>query len=140
MVVPDRPMPTFRRKLPATAAPGRRAPQAPAAAASTASAAPVKAEGWGTLKGQVVFGGTPPPPKVLQAKGKAEKDPDGVRVKDAPIVSERLVVDAANKGVKNVLVYLPGRPRSTKTPRRRRLAKTVEFDQKNCVFSPTSWA
>ena len=69
------------------------------------AAAPVKAEGWGTLKGQVVFGGDPPTPKVLAEKGKAAKDPE-VCAKDAPLVSERLVVDGATKGVKNVLVYL----------------------------------
>src|ERR1700722_9583213 len=41
-----------------SAAPATSAPAA--ASASTASTAPVKAEGWGTLKGQVVFGGDPP--------------------------------------------------------------------------------
>ena len=69
------------------------------------AAAPVKAEGFGTLKGQVVFAGDPPAAKVLFEKGKAAKDPE-VCAKDAPLLSERLVVDGATKGVKNVLVYL----------------------------------
>ena len=67
--------------------------------------APVTAEGWGTLKGHVVFGGDPPTPKVIAEKGKAAKDPE-VCAKDAPLVSERLVVDGPTKGVRNVLVYL----------------------------------
>ena len=33
------------------------------AAATPAPAAAVKAEGWGTLKGQIVFGGAPPAPE-----------------------------------------------------------------------------
>ena len=39
-------------------------------------------------------------------KGKAAKNPEVCAV-DGPIVSERLIIDAATKGVKNVLVYLP---------------------------------
>ena len=42
----------------------------------------------------------------LVEQGKAEKNPE-VCAKDGPIKSERLVVDPASKGVKNVLVYLP---------------------------------
>src|SRR5262249_61644462 len=64
-----------------------------------------KAEGWGPLKGQITLKGTAPKPKELAEKGKANKDPD-VCAADAPIYSERLVVDEASKGVKNVLVYL----------------------------------
>src|SRR5262245_43307725 len=83
---------------------GGGAATAPTPAAATA-ATPVKAEGCGTLKGRVVYGGDPPQPKVLQEKGKAIKDPD-ICAKDAPIMSERLVVDSGTKGVKNVFVYL----------------------------------
>ena len=49
---------------------------APAAARGTA---PVKAEGWGTLKGQVVFGGDPPAPKVLAREGQGREGPRGLR-------------------------------------------------------------
>ena len=89
--------------VPATSTAG--ASGSTAGSAATSSAAPVKAEGWGTLKGQVIFGGDPPPQKTLVEQGKAEKNPD-VCAKDGPIKAERLVV-GDGKGVKNVLVYLP---------------------------------
>ena len=86
-------------------APAAAGTPAPSSTATTAAATPVKAEGWGILKGQVVFGGDPPPQKLLVEQGKAEKNPD-VCAKDSPIKAERLVV-GDGKGVKNVLVYLP---------------------------------
>jgi plastocyanin len=103
---------------------------------SAATPAPTGAVGgWGTLKGQVVFEGTPPPPKVLQEKGKAEKNPEACAV-DGPIFAERLVVDAATKGVKNVLVYFP-RPTSVNEDAKKAFTgKTVVFDQKKCIFEP----
>src|SRR5262249_58482240 len=82
------------------------APPAGAPAGTSTGAAPVKAEGWGTLKGQVLYGSNAPEPVVLFEKGKAPKDAEVVCSKNGPIMSERLVVDAATKGVKNVLVYL----------------------------------
>jgi hypothetical protein len=102
---------------------------------SSSPAAPSKAEGWGTLKGQIVFSGTPDTPKVLQEKGKAIKDPDVCAV-DVPIVSERLVVDPATKGVKNVLVYLPRPTAVNEDTKKAVLAHPVDFDQKHCVFEP----
>jgi plastocyanin len=109
---------------------------APAAShAEASSAAPVRAEGGGTLKGKVVFGGDPPAPALLQDKGKAVKDPD-VCAKDAPIKSERLVVDPASKGVKFALVYLP-RPTAVNEDAKKAAASAkVEFDQKGCIFLP----
>lgn len=111
---------------------------APAAEkASTTAAAPSggAADGWGTFKGRIVFDGSPPPPKVLQDKGKAEKDPT-ICAADAPIVSEQLVVDSASKGVKNVLVYFP-RPTAVNPDAKKAFTgKTVMFDQKKCVFEP----
>jgi plastocyanin len=113
---------------------------APAAGASTApAAAPVKAEGWGTLKGKVTFGGDPPTQVVLQAVGKAAKDPE-VCAKTTPIMSERLVVDSGTKGVKNVFVYLM-RPTAVNDEYKKTVAAApVDFDQKNCTFSPHALA
>jgi hypothetical protein len=131
-------------KLPTTAAPSASttAPAsggATAAGGSTAPTAAVKAEGWGTLKGRVVFGGDPPQRPALQEKGKAVKDPE-VCAKDAPILSERLVVDSATKGVKNVFVYL-GRPTAVNDDAKKAAATSkVVFDQKGCVFFPHSLA
>ncbi len=73
--------------------------------------------------------------RFLQEKGKAAKNPEVCAV-DAPIVSERLIVDAATKGVKNVLVYLP-RPTAVNEDAKKAMAgKSVTFDQKKCVFEP----
>ncbi|MGA2699879.1 MAG: hypothetical protein ABSH35_02110 [Isosphaeraceae bacterium] len=119
-------------KTSAAAAPGS---SAPSAATAPAAAAPVKAEGFGTLKGQVTFDGDPPAPKVVFEKGKAAKDPD-VCAKDAPLLSERLVVDGGTKGVKNVLVYL-NKPTSVSDEAKKAAAAVhVLFDQDKCVFDP----
>lgn len=109
-------------------------PAAGEPAAATA-AAPVKAEGWGTLKGQVVLSGDPPAPKPLVEQGKAAKDPEVCAV-GAPINSEHLVVDAGTKGVKNVLVYIP-KPTNV-NPEAEKAAKDAKivFDQDKCVFEP----
>jgi plastocyanin len=116
---------------------GAAAPSAAAPSTSTApsTTAPVKAEGWGTLKGQVVFGSNAPPAVILREKGKAEKDPQ-VCAKDQAIKSERLEVDEVTKGVKNVLVFLK-KPTAVKDEAKTKAGKAeVEFDQKNCTFLP----
>src|SRR3954454_22898290 len=128
-VVNSAPAPNAGGTAPAAGAP---ATAAPTAAAGTT---PVKAEGFGTLKGQIVFGGAPPAPKLIADKGKAAKDPE-VCAKNAPLVSERLVVDGATKGVKNALVYLP-RPTGVSDEARKAYSTAkIVFDQENCVFQP----
>ncbi len=114
---------------PATTASSPAAPAAPSAPAG-------KAEGWGTLKGQVLLAGNPPAVNILQPQGKASKDPE-VCAKEGPITNERLVVDAASKGVKNVLVYIP-KPVGAISDQAKSAASQVEvvFDQKNCIFEP----
>src|SRR5208337_3613201 len=82
VVVPDSTVSSSPASKASAAAPT--APSAPTTSTSSpAAAAPVKAEGYGTLKGQVTFAGDPPAPKVLFEKGKAAKDPE-VCAKDAP--------------------------------------------------------
>ncbi len=104
-------------------------------AANAPAAAPVKAEGYGTLKGQVTFAGDPPATKVISEKGKAAKDPD-VCAKDAPLLSERLLVVGGTKGVKNVLVFL-SKPTSVSDEAKKATAAVhVVFDQVKCVFEP----
>ena len=109
------------------------------ASSATTSPAPsaVKAEGWGTLKGKVVFSGTVPPDatKVLQAQGKAEKDLN-ICAKDAPIRLERVVVDEATKGVKNVFVFIQRPTAVNEEAKKAVAARKAEFDQKGCVFIP----
>jgi len=118
-----------------TAAPAASSTAAPGKAEATASTAPVKAEGWGTLKGKVLFAGDPPAPKALREQGKAEKNPE-ICAKDAPIMSERLVVDPASKGVKFALVYLPKPSVVNEDAKKEAAARKLVFDQKGCVFEP----
>jgi len=104
-------------------------------AAAPSSTSPVKAEGFGTLKGQIVFAGDAPAQKVLFEKGKAAKDPD-VCAKDAPLLSERLIVDGATKGVKNALVYLSKPTAVSDEAKKAAAGAKVVFDQVKCVFEP----
>jgi plastocyanin len=122
-------------KAPAGGAPATATAAAPSTAESTATTAAVKAEGWGTLKGHVLFGGDPPAEKMLVAQGKAEKNPE-ICAKDSPIKSERLVVDPATKGVKFALVYLPKPTAVNDDAKKAAAAAKPVFDQKGCVFEP----
>jgi plastocyanin len=122
---------------PVGGAPAAGAPSATAPAATSPSAAPTASatSGWGTLKGQIKYGGEPKDPKILQAQGKAEKNPEICAVK-AAIVSERLVVDKASKGVKNVLVYIPKPTSVNEDSKKAAVSTPILFDQKGCVFEP----
>jgi hypothetical protein len=134
---PSANLPTTTTTTPGEPGAGKASPaEAPATSGTPATAAaPTKAEGWGTLKGKVTFKGTVPKAKELAEKGKAAKDPDFC-AKDAPIMSERVVVDDGSKGVKNVLVYLPKPTRVNEEAKSDALSAKVEFDQKNCIFTP----
>ena len=79
--------------------------------------------------------GAAPSPVILQDKGKAAKDPE-ICAADAPILSEKLVVDAASKGVKNVLVYFPKPTAVNEDAKKAQAGKAVDFDQKKCIFEP----
>lgn len=125
----------------ATPSAGASAPAATPTPASTpapaaAPAAGKAAEGWGTLKGQIVLGGDAPAPVVLYAKGQAPKDADVICSKNGPIMSEKIVVDSATKGVKNVLVYLTKPTKVSDEAKAAASKADVVFDQKACVFEP----
>ena len=108
-----------------------------AAALVLAAATGVRAAGWGTIKGQVVWdGGDVPPPVKLNVN----KDKEHCLSK-GPIFKEELVVNPKNKGVRWTVVYLmsgdgfskevPVHPslKAIKTP-------VVEIDQPCCRFEP----
>ncbi len=122
-------------KSPVAGAPAPTTSAASAAGSAESATATVKAEGWGTLKGHVLFAGDPPARKTLVEKGKAEKNPE-VCAKDGPIESECLVVDPACKGVKFVLVYLPKPTAVNEDAKKAAAAAKIAFDQKGCVFAP----
>jgi hypothetical protein len=93
---------------------------------------------FGTVKGRLVWGGDQVPPiKVLEEKGKAEKDPN-VCAKDQPIMSRELVVDPQTKGVSYAFAYI-SRPSGSNPQAIQELVSrqpTLELDQKNCEFLP----
>ena len=71
--------------------------------------APAEAARWGTLKGRVVFRGKPPGRNLLFHRGEVPPGRDGALILGGePLFDEWWVVDSKSRGVKNVLVYLPG--------------------------------
>src|SRR5262245_25389488 len=79
---------------------------APAPPAATLGASTPAQGGFGTIKGRLVWGGTTvPQPKILQQQGKADKNPE-VCAKNAPILSQELVVDPQTKGIRDACAYL----------------------------------
>ena len=91
-----------------------------------------KAEGgWGTLKGRFVYGGPVPQPVKIVVPNK----PELAVCKKHPIVDESLVVNAENKGIVNVFVYLrraPAvHPELLDPP-----GSPAVLDQKGCTFIP----
>jgi len=108
---------------------------APSAAEATDEAAPTAAEGFGTIRGRVVFNGEVPEVRVLVPQGEASKDPEFCAADD-PIMSDALLVNEENKGVKNALVYL--RNPTDVSPEALSAAQNQEivFDQVGCVFIP----
>jgi hypothetical protein len=93
---------------------------------------------FGTIKGRLVWDGEEiPTVRVLQEKGKAEKDPN-VCAKGATIYSRELVVDPETKGVSYAFAYI-SRPKGTNPDAVKALlarAPTLEIDQRNCEFVP----
>jgi plastocyanin len=103
--------------------------------ASGGVAAPVKSEGWGTLKGRVVFDGTAPPRAVKVPKGDPNAK-DSAVCATSEIKSERLIVDEATKGLKNVIVFIPKPTAVNPEAKSAKVSTPVLFDQKKCVFEP----
>ncbi len=103
------------------------AQQAPAEQAG-AKAAP---GGFGTLKGRVIFVGTPPVLTPLVQKGQNMKDGE-VCAKEA-IPDQKLVVDPSG-GVANVVIFLAKAPADAKIPPPP--SEPANFDNKACHFIP----
>lgn len=133
------PAPDAVTSTPAPATPTATAPTAstPAAEASTAAAkpAPTTAEGWGTLKGRVVFDSAPPQAKTLVAQGDSSAKDAEVCAK-TEIKSERLLVNGESKGVQYAIVFFPKPSAVNEEAKSAVAAANVEFDQQNCVFKP----
>ncbi len=102
-----------------------------------AAASAVRAEGWGTIKGQVVWGGGEVPKPV---KLDVNKDQEHCLSK-GPIFKEEYVVNPKNKGVRWTVVYLMSADGFNKDipihPSLKEIkTKVVELDQPCCKFEP----
>jgi hypothetical protein len=96
----------------------------------------VRAEGWGTLKGQVVWDGDVPQPVTLTVN----KD-EAHCLSKGPILKEENVVNPRNKGVRWTVVYLMSEEGFNKDvpihPSLKDIKKpVVEIDQPCCKFEP----
>jgi hypothetical protein len=113
------------------------APEATNATPAPADTAPAAAGsgGFGTLKGRVVFNGTPPAMPLLNTK---DKDPEVCGKVD--VKSQRLVVDPATKGVQYAFVYIPKPTAVSPEVKSAAEGATAEFDQKDCMFVPHALA
>jgi plastocyanin len=93
---------------------------------------------WGTIKGQVVYDGSPPAPAEL----KVDKDQEHCLSK-GKILDETWVVSKAG-GIKNVYVWLGPISKDGSLPIHPDLVaikqKTVEIDQPCCAFIPHALA
>jgi hypothetical protein len=106
-------------------------------AAAPAAAAAAEPTGWATLKGHFRISGDPPPRRPLTVDKDVEVCAPGGR----QVFSERLVVDSASGGIKDVVIYLTGPakfpvgdPKWEHPDYAATREATLEFDQKNCIF------
>lgn len=114
---------------------GALAATAAVAVAPTLHAA-TPAAATGTIKGRLVYDGTPPPAKVAVKAGDPKVKDDVC--KKADITDKELVVDPATKGVGNAFAYLVKPAGDYKATEEAFLEKNPEvvIDQEGCEFLP----
>jgi hypothetical protein len=113
---------------------GASGPAAPAAPAAPAPA-PAPQDGFGTIKGRLVWGGdkAPEQPKITANQ---QKDPQVCAKED--LYERDLVVDPETKGVRFAFTYLPA-PKGKNPEAEKALLEEhprVEIDQVSCQFVP----
>jgi hypothetical protein len=110
---------------------------APGAASGEGTTAVAEAKGYGTFSGTITFEGTVPSYPPLVALGGAGLKPEDKAVCAAqPVPDETLVVNSANKGLANAVVFLDKRPANIKPELAKPPADPIYFDQKGCRFFP----
>lgn len=91
------------------------------------------ADGWGSVSGKILWKGEIPKPALLHGAGADIKNAEVCAVNDT--YSDELLVDEKTKGIANVFIYLPRKPKKIH-PDLKDFDPQVIFDQKNCVFIP----
>ena len=95
----------------------------------------VRADGYGSIRGQFVLDGAILKLKPLVAKKAAVKDAAVCSAQAVP--NESLVVDPATRGIADVFIYLKKISASKIAPAlKKSKRKEVVFDQKGCRFFP----
>lgn len=97
-------------------------------------ASPLFAQGYGDVKGRIVFDGRFKEPDPRVEKGAAKKDANICAV-NADIADPSLVVDK-DGGIANVFIYLPKAPADIHPMLAPVPKQPVLQDQKDCVFTP----
>lgn len=92
------------------------------------------ADDWGTVTGQVLVSGNVPAAELLHKQNADIKDKEVCAAADT--YKDDLVINASNKGLANVFVYLSKAPKTIHPDLKTAESATVVFDQKNCVFVP----
>lgn len=105
---------------------------------STAAAAENKDSEWGTIKGQIVYGGDTLP-EIKPIDVPVDKNRDHC-LSNGPILPEEWVINKDNKGVRWVFVWLEPMNKGDKIPVHPDLEKipqtAVVMDQPRCRFEP----
>lgn len=96
---------------------------------SETSAEPQAAEGWGGIKGRVVYVGTAPEQPQIEVPANVEF------CKDHTIVDQSLIVNPENNGIKNVFIYMH-RARNIAPDLADAPAEPAVLDQQYCTFIP----
>ena len=102
---------------------------------AAAAAAPVYADGFGAIEGQFVLDGAVPATALLAKKGDPAVKDAAVCAKD-DLPDESLVVNADNKGIANIFVYLRKAPKSIDPSLKASKTPEVVFDNKGCRYVP----
>jgi hypothetical protein len=94
---------------------------------------------WCTIQGRIVWGGTKlPEPKWIDVKADKAHCLTHPTAKEGKILDDVLVVNAKNKGVKNVFVYIyvEGDEKIPIHPDLQAIPKPAVIDQPCCLFEP----
>jgi hypothetical protein len=91
-------------------------------------------EGWGTIRGKVVYTSTPPEPVVLVKMGDTQVR-DAQHCAKHEIRSEALVVNPSNKGIQWAVVWIRRAP-AVHPDLAKPAQDSVELNQRGCHFIP----
>jgi hypothetical protein len=96
------------------------------------------ADGWGNVKGAIVWGGDKAPERPpIDLKANPDKM---VCLKNGAILDETWIVNAKSMGLKNTFVWLQPKEKGAKMPIHPDLAdvkiKNINIDQPSCMFIP----